>query len=1137
MNEDDDRTAGPGPACDAVAVRRRAKAGLAMIAVAAVVALLTLAGAGATMLVTGLVPLPGLEGRITAAVEERLGPQWRVEAGQAELGRIDGQSQLRIRQVSFRHSSGATLRAPEAVLGYVPLALLTGQIRLVSIDLRGVNLRMGVNQDGALVLNADEASAAPPVTPALPDPGQWNAFAAAMAAISTLAQGDGLLGSLETAGMRGARLTLIDPEGRQRAGLEDVDIRLTRGEPGSTRLTMKGRTGERWKELAINLTADAQGGRRAEIEIVRFEPAAMIGLALGSGAAAIDGLSMAGVVSLAQTAAGVRSVTARIDVQPGLVDFGAGPAPPLRIDGAHFAFETGDDVGDIRVSRAELRSGGTLLKGAGTLRDDGGAWRMNFEAGGQIAGAGQDQDVVVDRLAGVVVYDAAASAVRVEALSVRGPLLDVEATGRVARDAEGLSQQIAVGARNSAARALLAVWPAWTSPELHATLSLQIAAGSIEALSVALDLSAPDHGRLLAGEGLPDASLALSVTGDQVQFLPGEGLPPVVQARVVGTASGRRVQLAVESAEAVLGGGRSLALSEGSFSIPEIWVRRAPARIKFRSTGSVEALAALFAFPALDGFGPQGLEPASLRGRSDLTTVLELPLAGDLRPEEVAVQSSGSLSGVGSDTLLGAEKLEGANLTVKFDRDGLLLRGEGRVAGERAQIELRQNPKGQGEAALSVSLDNNARKKWGLGPEAGVNGVVQARVVKPLGKAVDAMPRVEIDFARAAIDFGFVSPAKPAGRPGKASFSYLASADGPVLDDFQFEAGSVLVRGKVALNRQNGFVSASLSQARLSPGDNLKLEARREGGVIRATVRGAVADARPFIKDLQGVPSAGRSQGAGSGDDLDLDLEVPILTGFNNEAISGAVLKLSKRDGAIRSLTFDGKIGRGALTMKQTRQGEAAGPLVVQSENGGGLLRFFDLYRRANGGDLVLSLGAAGARQGGELLFRNFIVRDEPALRRVLAPAAAADGSAAGPIDASEVAFTKLRAEFTRSANRLDVSDMVIWGQQIGFTLQGSVDYGRDRVDIGGTFVPGYAFNNAFAQVPVLGALLGGGSQYGGLFAVNFRLSGSASAPTMTINPLSAIAPGILRRFVDPLGGAPLDQPTRPSSQRGESNR
>ena len=30
-----------------------------------------------------------------------------------------------------------------------------------------------------------------------------------------------------------------------------------------------------------------------------------------------------------------------------------------------------------------------------------------------------------------------------------------------------------------------------------------------------------------------------------------------------------------------------------------------------------------------------------------------------------------------------------------------------------------------------------------------------------------------------------------------------------------------------------------------------------------------------------------------------------------------------------------------------------------------------------------------------------------------------------------------------------------------------------------------------------------------------------ASAPSMTVNPLSALAPGILRRFIDPFGGSP----------------
>ena len=132
-----------------------------------------------------------------------------------------------------------------------------------------------------------------------------------------------------------------------------------------------------------------------------------------------------------------------------------------------------------------------------------------------------------------------------------------------------------------------------------------------------------------------------------------------------------------------------------------------------------------------------------------------------------------------------------------------------------------------------------------------------------------------------------------------------------------------------------------------------------------------------------------------------------------------------------------------------------------------------------------------------------------------------ADGARAGRSReaGNDVAFTRLKGSFVRTPTRFDLRDGVIWGNEIGISGQGSVDYGRDRVDIAGTFVPGFGLNNAFAQVPILGPLLGGG-QYEGLFAVNFRVAGSVNSPSMSINPLSAIAPGILRKFIDPLGGA-----------------
>ncbi len=1131
--------AAPAPAqaeaCDTAAVAKRAWKGVMTIGVAVLVAVVTLCFAGGALLVSGFIPLSGLEGRISAAIEERLGPNWKVEAEHAGLDRVDGRSRLRVQQVSFRHSGGASFRAPEAILGYDPFALLRGEIKLVSLDLRGVNIRLGVTQDGALLLEQGAQAVPLPNAPMVGDPADWNAFTGVMNAIGALAEGDGLLGSLEQAGMGGARVTLIDPTGRQKAGLEDVEVRLERLGGGLARLVARGRTGSRWKDLSIDLSSSPDGTRRASIDIRRFEPAEAVALAFGNATVALDGLALSGKISLTQTPDGVRRIAAGLNVAPGVVNLRGTELQPVEVQGARLDFDSDDGLKTVRIAAAELQAGATKLLGRGQAREEGGVWKVAFEGAGQVAGVGKDAPVVIDKLRSSFEVEPAAGEVRIEQLVVKGPLIDAEGSGAARRVGDRNSHQFKIRAVDSDMRAALAVWPAVTSPDLHATLSRQILGGRVEEITVDLSVSPEANARFRGGQGMDDDAVTVVLKGSQVSFLASPGLPILVDARVAGTITGRTVQLSVPQATADLGNGRKLTLDEGSFAMPDSWGDRPLARIGFRSTGSMDALVALFGFPALREFSPLQIDPASVRGTSELKNQISLPLMNDLRFSDVVVQSSGNLTGVASDTLLGNEKLDGANLALSYDRGQLLIRGEGRVGGDRGPIELRQNAKGQGEATVSLTLDNAARQRRGIGPEAGITGPLQVKVIKTLGKTPEAPPRVEVDLTRAAIDTSIPGLSKPAGRAGRAVFTYLSDADGPDFEDLTIDSAPILVKGRVSLNKQNGFESASLSQLKFSPGDNLtKVEIARDGAVTKLSVRGAVLDARPFIRDILNAPAAPARGGRGAqaaGPDYELDLEVPILTGFNNEALGNSQLKLSRRGGVIRSMSFAGRIGRADLSIKQPRQGEGAGPMVLQSENGGATLRFFDIYRRAHGGDLVLRLGAGDVRQEGELLLRNFTVRDEPALRRVVgaqpatAPSALDRNGAPVPhrIDASEVAFTKLRAEFLRSASRIDISEAVIWGQQVGFTLQGNVDYGRDRVDIGGTFVPGYALNNAFAQVPVVGMILGGG-QYGGLFAVNFRVSGSATAPTMTVNPLSAIAPGILRRFVDPLGGGPLEQ-------------
>jgi hypothetical protein len=72
----------------------------------------------------------------------------------------------------------------------------------------------------------------------------------------------------------------------------------------------------------------------------------------------------------------------------------------------------------------------------------------------------------------------------------------------------------------------------------------------------------------------------------------------------------------------------------------------------------------------------------------------------------------------------------------------------------------------------------------------------------------------------------------------------------------------------------------------------------------------------------------------------------------------------------------------------------------------------------------------------------------------------------------------------------------------------------KDEVHLRGTFVPFYGLNNMFGQIPIVGLFLGGGSNEG-IFGITYEVGGTTSNPRAVVNPISAIAPGLLRKFFE----------------------
>jgi hypothetical protein len=328
-----------------------------------------------------------------------------------------------------------------------------------------------------------------------------------------------------------------------------------------------------------------------------------------------------------------------------------------------------------------------------------------------------------------------------------------------------------------------------------------------------------------------------------------------------------------------------------------------------------------------------------------------------------------------------------------------------------------------------------------------------------------------------------------------------------------------------------------LTQVRLSPGDDIRIEAEQKD-VLRLVVSGRAVDARPFLKLLTtGAPSGSRGP-ATPPKDFDLELKAATVTGHNGKSASGVEMRLGRRNGQIRQFQLSGRFGRESVAGSIARANNGDAPQVaITTNDGGALLSFFDFYRRMEGGKLTFVASVEDGMIDGTVNVRDFIVRNEPALRRLVTEGVAArDRSGQMRIDTTAAAFSRLQVSFTRAQGRIDLRDGIINGPEAGATIEGSLDTLNDRVNMTGTFVPAYGLNNMFAKIPVVGFFLGGGSNEG-LFGVNFRISGPATAPVLTINPLSALAPGFLRKIfgAGEIGTSQMPQPPAPVPQEQPS--
>jgi hypothetical protein len=1104
---------------------------------------IVLLGIGGLYLRLGFGPLTfeRLPERVASSLSARMGPGWNVALRNSALQLENGALALRATGLDVRNPEGAlVLRAPDAIVSVDGWSLLSANLQPRSIEFRDLQLLATVSPDGALSFAPSQDLGDPNALPELPappaqapaptasDPALVSPVSVAVGSLLDLVVGPrGVLGTLDLARLTNARLTVVDSRRRIRGAFHRVNATFSRTDTGGRHLdaTLDGPQGA-WR-LSGDAIADGTGGYRATFVA---EDAPVGDMLLLSGLSAIPAttdLELSGRIDAIYANGRVKELKAQLASNAGIIRIEDKDTSPMPVEQALIEAAWHEDTRTLALDRLELKGGDTHVRLSGKLSAPAAepGWRAVLTGRDATLAGAADGDAPV-RIDTIDLALAGHDGIEIQSFKLRGPSVTADLTGAYARAADPQALTLDVRARNTDVRSALRLWPEASAANVRRFLVKSLKGGTVESIDVKVDFSGEVMAKATSGGPIPEDSLriAFKVVGGRLSV--AEGLPPLVDAGVSGLVTGMKASINAPSARVDMADGRSLAAGEGSFAIDDMWRDDALARIGFRLRGGADALGSLLQAPLIHEIAGIEVDPSTMTGQTNLRVAIPLAVNDIPKFADLPLAVNGTVSDLGLDKLFGKDRLEGANLAISYDTGDLTIKGEGKIANSAATIDVRQMREAGGEAVVTFSLDEAARARRGLSFGPQLTGPVLLRASVPLGKNPAPGTRIEADLAKAGVNNLIPGWVKAAGKPGKLSFT-LVEGPSPAITDLNLDSGPVQVKGSALLSGDGGLDKADLTTLKLSPGDDMRAQLEQANGHYRVVVRGNVGDARPFTKSLS---ASGTGQGASSskkdGKDFDLDLALNILTGHNNEAITNASVKASIRKESIRQLELKGRLGATDLIAQTVSRAGAAPVIIMQSDDAGGVLRFLDIYRRMTGGNLVLQMTTGDGPQAGSLVLRDFALRNEPALRRIIPTQThvVAGRDEAGNIrpmqlDVNEVTFDKARVDFTRSAGRLDFKDAAIWGRQVGFTLGGYLDYARDRTDIAGTFVPAYGLNNAFAQVPLFGPLLGG-SQYEGLFAVNFRISGAASAPVLAVNPLSAVAPGFLRKLFG-AGSAP----------------
>jgi hypothetical protein len=710
------------------------------------------------------------------------------------------------------------------------------------------------------------------------------------------------------------------------------------------------------------------------------------------------------------------------------------------------------------------------------------------------------------------------------ALDFGGPRVAID--GTVTRTGERVAIVGGVKAEAVPADRLPKLWPVTVGKHARDWITANITAGMIDEGWLRVDGSAPvaDPSDILA------TTLDGGVVASNLTVGYFKTLPPIVGISGRGTSDGRALVLNTS-------GGHIGDLAVGDAKIviskldtPQEWID-----IDAPLSGSLRSALEVLDTPPLRYAHRVDMDPAKTEGTQTCRLHFYFPLKKSIDIENVEIRAVAALHGAAIAGIAGGLTVTNGDLKLALDGTGMDVTGTTDVEGIPAAVRWRENFRDGADPRTRVDVKGKIGAadlaRYGLHSAPYWDGAVGADVRLVIDHAKRTSVKGQLDLAPAQLALPALGWTKPPGTAGTARFTLdFDRGKAARVSGIGIEAAGLKAAGSLDLAAGGGIARATLGAFQVGATDLGGELTLRPGGEYDVVVRGTSLDARPLLKEPDDAGEkqhrraerlAKRNHPPQPGPSYDLSIRLDrLITGEDQRGLSQIQGRLASRglgwDSADLTAAIPGFEGSpsSALTLRYQPEG-AQRRLTVTAGDAGAVLRALDVTDSLRGGDLKISgTGEPGFPVRpftGQVTLGAYRVVGAPLLARVLNAL-----SVTGLMELLQgqgLGFSQLQSDVTANGDEINLRTLRTSGGALGLTLSGRIDLAADTLAVDGTIVPLYGLNRMLGMVPVLGDWLSGGAGQG-VFAATYALSGALDEPTVSVNPLAALAPGFLRNLL-----------------------